>query len=374
MSTAIGPSLTNNFTKPKSFEYTSGSTVVDPNPVPTPSLTAAEVQELILQEIASFNKNPDDVNLELDRNPLDNIIRNEIVSLFNFRKISISDIQRALDLHSQGQDPSHDMSMNEHNIILSQARELEFITEEEFLSLKNEPNMFWFNFPEQYLKVLQFQINLPSVIPTLEELKASGIEQLILDTVRENPDDLIKEITIQFYTEKYINEVLLRSEFIGYDKAQLIYKDPTYLMNILDKPTLSLFLFRIKPYLTFITDEKISQIMSWLPSQYSRITEVFTTSQIRLMIDKELDIKNLILKTLTLEEVQKTFNELSEKFKAEFIDLFTNEKMIELIKLTLKELYPEPTLNEIYQRLSLTHNINISEEKIQKIENYLNIY
>ena len=29
---------------------------------------------------------------------------------------------------------------------LSQARELEFITEEEFLSLKNEPNMFWFNF------------------------------------------------------------------------------------------------------------------------------------------------------------------------------------------------------------------------------------
>ena len=374
MSTAIGPSLTNNFTKPKSFEYTSGSTVVDPNPVPTPSLTAAEVHELILQKIASFNKNPDDVNLELDRNPLDNIIRNEIVSLFNFRKISISDIQRALDLHAQGQDPSHDMSMNEHNIILSQARELEFITEEEFLSLKNEPNMFWFNFPEQYLKVLQFQINLPSVIPTLEELKASGIEQLILDTVKENPDDLIKEITIQFYTEKYINELLLRSEFIGYDKAQLIYKDPTYLMNILDKPTLSLFLFRIKPYLTFITDEKISQIMGWLPSQYSRITEVFTTSQIRLMIDKELDIKNLILKTLTLEEVRKTFNELSEKFKAEFIDLFTNEKMIELIKLTLKELYPEPTLNEIYQRLSLTHNINISEEKIQKIENYLNTY
>ena len=374
MSTAIGPSLTNNFTKPKSFEYTSGSTVVDPNPVPTPSLTAAEVEELILQKIASFNKNPDEVNLELDRNPLDNIIRNEIVSLFNFRKISISDIQRALDLHSQGQDPSHDMSMNEHNIILSQARELEFITEEEFLSLKNEPNMFWFNFPEQYLKVLQFQINLPSVIPTLEELKASGIEQLILDTVKENPDDLIKEITIQFYTEKYINELLLRSEFIGYDKAQLIYKDPTYLMNILDKTTLSLFLFRIKPYLTFITDEKISQIMSWLPSQYSRITEVFTTSQIRLMVDKELDIKNLILKTLTLEEVQKTFNELSEKFKAEFIDLFTNEKMIELIKLTLKELYPEPNLNEIYQHLSLTHNINISEEKIQKIENYLNIY
>ena len=374
MSTAIGPSLTNNFTKPKSFEYTSGSTVVDPNPVPTPSLTAAEIEELILQKIASFNKNPDEVNLELDRNPLDNIIRNEIVSLFNFRKISISDIQRALDLHSQGQDPSHDMSMNEHNIILSQARELEFITEEEFLSLKNEPNMFWFNFPEQYLKVLQFQINLPSVIPTLEELKASGIEQLILDTVRENPDDLIKEITIQFYTEKYINEVLLRSEFIGYDKAQLIYKDPIYLMNILDKQTLSLFLFRLKPYLTFITDEKISQIMSWLPSQYSRITEVFTTSQIRLMVDKELDIKNLILKTLTLEEVQKTFNELSEEFKAEFIDLFTNEKMIELIKLTLKELYPEPTLNEIYQHLSLTHNINISEEKIQKIENYLNTY
>lgn len=373
MSTLIGGKFTTNFSTPQTFEYapnTSSST--EPDPLPT--MEELRIEEIVLRKIASLNKNQAEVNLNLDKNPLDNIIRNEVVALFGYRKLSHSDIQRALDLYALGQDPSHDMSMVEHKILLDQAREMEALTEDQYLSIVKEPNMFWFTYPEQYLKILQFQLNLPSVIPTMEELQAAGIVEFIIKTVKENPEGLIKETTIQYYTEKYINELLLRSEFIGYDKAQAIYKDPAFLMNILDKITLQKFFYRLKPYLTFITDDKITQINDWLPSSYKNITDLFSVSQIRLMVDKELDIKNTILKTLTLDEVTRTFNALAEGFKLDFTSAFTNEKLMELIQLTINSLYPVPTTEEIYQELATVYGITISTEKINQIETYLNSY
>ena len=367
MSADYGGISFTNFSKPKSIGVATVTTsATDP--------TLDKINDAIVKKIASFNKNQSEVDLERDSNPLDNIIRNEVVSLFNYRKLSRADIERALALHAQGQDASHDMAMSEHILLLEQALELEFINDMEYDSLKDEPNMFWFKYPEKYLKILTFQLNLPSTLPTLEELKAAGIVDLILQTVRENPYSLIKESEIQFYTAKYINELLLRSEFIGYDKAQQIYKDPIHLMNILDKITLERFLIRVKPYLTFITEEKINTLRDWLPSQYLNIEKVFSLSQIRLMIDKELDIKNFVLKTLTAEEVTRLFESLVNTFKVDFTDKFTNEKLVELIILTLQQIYPVPTNEDIYNQIGQLYSIEVSTEKIQKIENYLTSY
>lgn len=376
MNQYLGQNMFQNFSKPTSFEYSSGSVVVAPNPNPNPTvgIDESKVQELVLQKIASLNKNQDEVDLLNDKNPLDNIIVNEVITLLGYRKLSHSDIQRALELHAQGQDASHDMTYEQHVILLTQAKELEYITEQQYLSISGTPNMFWFNFPEAYLKVLDFQLKLPSTIPTIEELKIAGIVELILTTVKENPDAYIDENVIQYYTEKYINNLLLSSEFIGYEKAQKIYADPLYLMNILDKETLRYFLYRLKPYLNFITDAKISQIMGWLPSQYNQLNTVFTPTQIRLMIDKELDIKNLILKTLTLEEVTRTFNELAAQFKVDFTNTFTNEKLMELIQLTIEKMYPILTNEEIYQNLATLFETEITPEKINNIEAYLASY
>ena len=369
MSVNLGLQASTNFAKAKTFEYVTGTKPVTP---PTTIDTEA-IDNEVLKIITSLNKNPSSID-PLDKNPLDNIIRDEIVNLLNYRKLSKSTIQNAFTNLANGQDMDTVMSAEEDIILLTQARDLEYITEDQYLGLISHPNTFWNNFPEEYKKVLQFQLELPSTIPTIDELKISGIENFILTTVRDNPEVVIDENLVQRYTENYINNILLSSEFIGYEKAQKIYADPKYLMQILDKTTLKYFLYRVKPYLNFITDDKINTILEWLPSQYLNIETIFSTTQIRLMIDKELDIKNLILKTLSLDEVQRTFSELAINFKNDFISSFSNEKLIELIKITIDTLYPGTNISDIYKNIAETFKIEISDAKIQSIEDYLTNY
>lgn len=370
MSTNIGLYGTTNFTKAKTIEYATGTqTINDPNDI-DPDMVAREV----LKTIGSLNKHQDEVNLETDKNPLDNIIRNEVIDLFNYRKLSKSKINNALDQIGLGQDPSPMFTVEEATILLTQARKLEYISESEYLGMSGTPQTFWFRFQEEYLKTLNFQLSLPATIPTIDELKVAGMVEFILTTIRENPESVIDENLIKQYTEQHIDDILLSSEFIGYEKAQKIYADPTFIMNILDKSTLKYFLYRVKPYLNFITDDKIDTIMEWVPSQYPTIGNIFTPTQIRLMIDKELDIKNLILKTLTLEEVQRNFNELAAQFKIDFTEAFTNEKLMELIQIVVDRMFPPLSTIQIYENLATTFKTTISETKITSIEDYLTKY
>ena len=362
-----------NFVKAQVVQYSVGVPIIT-TPTDQTEIDPTVIANEVLKTLGSLNKNQDEVDLTKDPNPLDNIIVNEVITLLNYRKIDKIDINLALDNHAKGIDPSTNFSADQHLILLEQARDLEFITNSDYLQYVKSPSTFWFNNKEAYLKVLSFQLSLPSTTPTMEELKVAGIVNLIIETVRNNPEAVIDENLVKKYTEDYINNILLSSEFIGYEKAQKIYADPTYLMQILDKTTLQYFLYRVKPYLAFITDEKINTILQWLPSQYANIGTIFSPTQIRLMVDKELDIKNLILKTLTLTEVQNTFNELAAKFKDDFTKAFTNEKLMELIELTINKMYPVPNNEEIYAQLARVYDINIDTNKINEIETYLQNY
>lgn len=373
MSTNLGYHSPISFVKPKVINFDPGVIQVDDNN-PTHSLDTDAISREVLKTIGSLNKNQSEVDLEVDKNPLDNIIINEVISLLNFRKLPKSDIEFAYAQIQMGQDPSPNFSAEEHIILLSQARELEFISEPDFLFLSSAPSSFWFQKPAEYLKVLEFQKGLPSNIPTLDELKVAGIVEFILTTVKENPEVVIDENMVKLYTEQYINNLLLSSEFIGYEKSQRIYADPTFIMNILDKTTFKYLLYRVKPYLSFITDEKINELMSWHSGQYLNIENIFSSSQIRLIIDKELDLKNLILKTLSMTEVTKFFNELADKFKADFAEAFSEEKLKGLIELVIDTLYPALTINQIYQNIASSLGVEITEAKISSIEEYLKTY
>lgn len=372
MSVNLGLQASTNFAQAKTFSYVTGTTPIGGSTNPT-DLNQEVIAEEVLKTIASLNKNQASVD-PLDKDPLDNIIRDEVVTLLNYRKLSKSTVQNAFENLNNGQDPDTVMSAEENIILLSQAKDLEYITESQYLNISSSPSVFWNTYPDAYKKVLEFQLSLPNNIPTIDELKVAGIVNFILTTVRDNPEVVIDENLVRKYTENYINTVLLSSEFIGYENAQKIYADPKYLMQILDKTTLKYFLYRVKPYLNFITDDKINTIMEWLPSQYLNIETVFSTTQVRLMIDKELDIKNLILKTLTLDEVQKTFNDLAIKFKADFTAAFTNEKLMELIQITINAMFPPLSIKEIYQNIATTLNTTIDDTKIQAIEDYLTNY
>lgn len=373
MSTNIGLGSSNIFTKPKAFVYDVGP-VQNLKVEENANIDPEKIRLEVLKTIGSLNPDQSQVDLDKDENPLDNIIIDQVVKIMSLRKIARTKIQMAIQLVSQGQDPFTVFSQEENILLLTQTRQLEKISETEYFALSSSPVNLWFNHRELYMDMLQFQLSLPETVPTIDELKLAGIVDFIIKTVKENPEAVIDVNLIQKFTKEYIDTVLLSSEFIGYDNAQKIYKDPAQILRILNKTQMNYFLYRVKPYLQFITDDKIKTIFEWLPSQYGNINTLFSDTQIRLMVDKELDIKNLIMKTLTLEGVQQTFNDLAIKFKKDFTEAFTNEKLMELIQLTIDRMFPVLDTTQIYEQICSQFNIDYNQVDIDSIESYIDNY
>lgn len=373
MSTNIGLGSSNIFTKPKAFVYDVGP-VQNLKVEENANIDPEKIRLEVLKTIGSLNPDQSQVDLDKDENPLDNIIIDQVVKIMSLRKIARTKIQMAIQLVSQGQDPFTVFSQEENILLLTQTRQLEKISETEYFALSSSPVNLWFNHRELYMDMLQFQLSLPETVPTIDELKLAGIVDFIIKTVKENPEAVIDVNLIQKFTKEYIDTVLLSSEFIGYDNAQKIYKDPAQILRILNKTQMNYFLYRVKPYLQFITDDKIKTIFEWLPSQYGNINTLFSDTQIRLMVDKELDIKNLIMKTLTLEGVQQTFNDLAVKFKKDFTEAFTNEKLMELIQLTIDRMFPVLDTTQIYEQICSQFNIDYNQVDIDSIESYIDNY
>lgn len=336
-------------------------------------LNSTEFHTKILNIIRSLGESK--YSIENDGNPLDNIIKDEVIQLLNYRKISKYKIQDAIDRISKGLDPYTEFNVDENLVMLMQAKELEFILTQDYNLLLTNPVQLYHSFPQVYMDVLNFQLSLPNNIPTIEELKIAGIIPFIIDTVKANPEAVIDENLVKYYTEHYIDTVLLSSEFIGYSKASKILADPDYILSILEKSEFINLFNRVSSYLPFITQEKIDNVMKLLPSQARKITNIFTTEQIRLVIDKELDIKNIIMKSMSIGEVTNLFNKLTATFKADFTETYTDEKMIGLIQIAVETMFPPKTTieiyNNIYQSLGLD---NPSEQKVMSIEEYMTQY
>ena len=373
MSTNIGLGSSNIFTKPKAFVYDVGP-VQNLKVEENANIDPEKIRLEVLKTIGSLNPDQSQVDLDKDEKPLDNIIIDQVVKIMSLRKIARTKIQMAIQLISQGQDPFTVFSQEENILLLTQTRQLEKISETEYFALSSSPVNLWFNHRELYMDMLQFQLSLPETVPTIDELKLAGMVDFIIKTVKENPEAVIDVNLIQKFTKEYIDTVLLSSEFIGYDNAQKIYKDPAQILRILNKTQMNNFLYRVKPYLQFITDDKIKTIFEWLPSQYGNINTLFSDTQIRLMVDKELDIKNLIMKTLTLEGVQQTFNDLAIEFKKDFTETFTNEKLMELIQLTIDRMFPVLDTTQIYEQICSQFNIDYNQVDIDSIESYIDNY
>ena len=324
----------------------------------------------ILQIIRSLSKT-EPKTLEEDQNPLDNIIRNEVSNFLEFRRISKSKIKEAKNLITQGQNPYTVFTGDENLILLNQALNLEHINNETHISLLQNPTNLYNEYPTIYRDLLDFQELLPSNIPTIEELRLAGAIEFILNTVRENPESVIDEELIKEYTNNYIDNVLLTSEFIGYTKATQVYANPQQTLLILTKTEFRNWARRVGLYLKFVTEEKIQKIETLIPSQYLTIVDYFTPEQLRLMIDKEIDIKNLILKAITIKDLQVEFNKLAEQFKIAFEILFTNEKLMEMIYNALFFVYKDFDINKFYERLQIITGTEFSPDRIAAIENYL---
>ena len=147
----------------------------------------------VLQIIRSLSKT-EPATLEEDANPLDNIIRKEVASFLEFRRISKTKIKEAKNLITLGQNPYNNFTGDENLILLNQALALEYINQEAYIILLENPVDLYSRFPKAYKELLDFQEALPTNIPTIEELRLAGAVTFILDTVRENPESVIDKI------------------------------------------------------------------------------------------------------------------------------------------------------------------------------------
>ena len=369
--TSLNNPMVNNSQELSGPKYTLVTPTEGENPKELADFIKTEgFRKQILQIIRSLSKT-EPATLEEDANPLDNIIRKEVANFLEFRRISKTKIKEAKNLITLGQNPYNNFTGDENLILLNQALALEYINQEAYIILLENPVNLYNRFPKAYKELLDFQEALPTNIPTIEELRLAGAVTFILDTVRENPESVIDEDLIEEYTNKYIDTVLLTSEFIGYTKATQIYANPNQTLLILTKTEFRNWARRVGLYLKFVTEEKIQAIEDLIPSQFLTIVDYFTPEQLRLMIDKEIDIKNLILKSLTIKDLKVEFNKLAEEFKVAFEILFTNEKLMEMIHNALYFIYKDFDLNKFYTRIAIITKTEFPQSRIDQIENYL---
>ena len=369
--TSLNNPMVNNSQELSGPKYTLVTPTEGENPLELAEFIKTEAfRKQVLQIIRSLSKT-EPATLEEDANPLDNIIRKEVASFLEFRRISKTKIKEAKNLITQGQNPYNNFTGDENLILLNQALALEYINQEAYVILLENPVNLYNRFPKAYKELLDFQEALPTNIPTIEELRLAGAVTFILDTVRENPESVIDEDLIEEYTNKYIDTVLLTSEFIGYTKATQIYANPNQTLLILTKTEFRNWARRVGLYLKFVTEEKIQAIEDLIPSQFLTIVDYFTPEQLRLMIDKEIDIKNMILKAITIKDLQVEFNKLAEEFKIAFEILFTNEKLMEMIHNALYFVYKDFDLNAFYGRIAVITKTEFPQSRINQIENYL---
>ena len=369
--TSLNNPMVNNSQELSGPKYTLVTPTEGENPKELADFMKTEgFRKQILQIIRSLSKT-EPATLEEDANPLDNIIRKEVANFLEFRRISKTKIKEAKNLITLGQNPYNNFTGDENLILLNQALALEYINQEAYIILLENPVNLYNRFPKAYKELLDFQEALPTNIPTIEELRLAGAVTFILDTVRENPESVIDEDLIEEYTNKYIDTVLLTSEFIGYTKATQVYANPNQTLLILTKTEFRNWARRVGLYLKFVTEDKIQAIEDLIPSQFLTIVDYFTPEQLRLMIDKEIDIKNLILKSLTIKDLQVEFNKLAEEFKVAFEILFTNEKLMERIHNALYFVYEDFDLNEFYGRMATITKTEFPQSRIDQIENYL---
>ena len=67
-------------------------------------------------------------------------------------------------------------------------------------------------------------------------------------------------------------------------------------------------------------------------------------------------------------------NRAPREFKEDFQELFTEEKLIELVTITIGSLYPEKNTEEIYSAICTEYNIDIAGLDIASIETKIQNY
>jgi len=224
----------------------------------------------------------------------------------------------------------------ELKIFFKQSLEFYYIDEPTYLKLINDHILMYDLILMNDIHELLFkQISYRTKISSISDLEANGLLDSIIKVIQLNSETLIDKTLIQTYTEDILTEKLKQDVFISFEKIELILNKQSDILKILTNQEIIDLLNRVKPYLSFVTDVKILDIQNLIDNNNYDISSVFNANEIKVILDKELELKNLILKAITPDALDLLFNQ----FKLDLISTDLNPLIDTKIQILKDEMF-----------------------------------
>ena len=209
----------------------------------------------------------------------------------------------------------------EINVLIKQAFEMNYISNADYQILLNDHSQFYTLIEMNDIHELLFkQLSYKTRVPCISDLEANGLLDSIIKVIKLHPELLVEENIVEKYTDNFLKEKLKTNVFVSFEKIELILANQYDTLRILDKKEAIDLLQRVKPYLSFVTDDSISKVKKLIDNNNPDIASVYLPNEIKMIIDKEIELKNALLKGLT----QDTLKTLFDKFKKDLINVDLN--------------------------------------------------
>jgi len=301
----------------------------------------------------STDDNVYDPIIFFNQNSMDSIVDERIKYDREYIVLDRAKILKCIDNHNLILTILTDYEFKE---LLKQIRELDLINDEVYDHLLNDHSEF-FNLvnAESISKVLQKQYNYITKIPNILDLENNGLLDSIIKTIQKNPELVIHQPLVVDYTNQYLTEILKINHFISFEKAELVLSNLKDTIIILKSDIIEL-LHRISPYLSFITDDKILAVQLQLDNSENTILNIFTVNELKMIIDKEIELKYYVLKALTPETINKLFNDYRDQLINTKLDDIVNSKFQTLKDAMLSTDYKDLVASQVDNYLTTTYN------------------
>ena len=153
-------------------------------------------------------------------------------------------------------------------------------------------------------------------------LYQSGVVDKIKDYIGSGTGN-VDETQVITIVKKELETLLKTQVFLSYDLIQQVINDPLNIGNLLTYEQFETVMYRAATSLNFISLEDISAVKALYQSGHiENIKDIFSTDEIKLMMENEINEKKIISNMLTFEQVTNYFNDLKTQFfGSDFLDV-----------------------------------------------------
>lgn len=217
-------------------------------------------------------------------------------------------------------------SIQELDHLLDQAVYLGFIsnTDAGLLVARDDYNVFnTYISLDNYKLLLSYQLSYNPVIkrytPEIVELRAKGLDTYSINLIKNNLLGIIQDSNnigiIHNEIDSYLNDKYKSANFISNTQIDYIYKFPHEFLRILSNIELLDLLDRTKAYLDFLTPVLITNLITLPTSTTSaNLFNLISANEIKLIVDKEVDLKFSVINALGFDELNKLFVSIRDSF------------------------------------------------------------